>query len=84
MEIKLKTTPSDLDSEAIVDEHGALWNFSGAIAALGIMFATTKGPDGDTIKGYYQNGRVFILNLSDARKYFSLTKLEDCRDPNRM
>ena len=77
MEIKLKTTRSDADSEAIVDEHGALWNFSGSIPAFGIFPATTKGPDGEIIRGFYQNGRVFIVNLSEARKYFRLRKLED-------
>ncbi len=80
MEIKLKTTPADADSEAIVDENGALWNFSGSIPAFGIFSAVTEGPDGEIIRGFYQNGRVFIVNLSEAKKYFNLRELEDCRE----
>ncbi|MFH1115997.1 MAG: hypothetical protein V1792_18955 [Pseudomonadota bacterium] len=71
MEIRLKTTPSDSESEAIVDEHGAVWSFSCSEAVIDIFPATTKGPKGETVRGFYQNGKVFILSLSEATKYFS-------------
>lgn len=70
MEIKLKTTPSAADTGIIMDEHGVLWNYSGSKAAHGILPATAKGLDGAAIQGFYQNGTMFIVNLSDARKYF--------------
>ncbi|MGO9569098.1 MAG: hypothetical protein ACLP5H_16300 [Desulfomonilaceae bacterium] len=83
MEIKLKTTPADDNGEAILDEHGALWKYSGLKAAHGIFMATTKGLDGEAIQGFYQSGTLFIVNLSDARKYFNSVNSENGRDlPN--
>lgn len=80
MEIKLKTTPSAADTGIIMDEHGVLWNYRGSKAAHGILSATAKGLDGQSIQGFYQNGTMFIVNLSDARKYFGATSLENYGD----
>jgi hypothetical protein len=70
MEIKLKTIVSAESKEMIIDEFGVSWNYLAPEAAYDILPATTKGLDGDTIQGFYQNGALFIVNLSDARKYF--------------
>ncbi len=70
MEIKLKTAPSDADTGIIVDEYGALWKYSGPKSVHGIFLAITKGLDGEAIQGFYQNGTLFIVDLSNARKYF--------------
>ena len=79
MEIKLKTILAGESGEAIVDEYGFLWNCLAAKAPHGILSATTKGLDGETIQGFYQNGTLFIVNLSDARKYFGSMNSENCR-----
>lgn len=84
MEIKLKAAPSDLDTGVIVDEYGVLWNFSDPEAPHGIRMATTKGLDGEPIRGFHQNGKLFILDLSEAKKYFSSRKSGDCSDMHHM
>lgn len=84
MELKLKTTPTHADSGTIVDEYGALWNYSDLKAAHDIRLATTKGLDGEPIRGFYHNGTLFIVNLSDAKKYFDSMKSEACSDMHRM
>jgi hypothetical protein len=71
MEIKLKTTRPDESGETILDEHGALWNYSGPKSANGIFPATTKGLSGEDIFGFYQNGALFIVNRTDARDHFN-------------
>ena len=75
MEIKLKAAPSDADKGIIVDEYGALWRYSGPETAHGIFLATTKGLDGEAIQGFYQNRTLFIVNWSDAKKYFNSMNL---------
>ncbi|MGO9117826.1 MAG: hypothetical protein ACLQPD_09475 [Desulfomonilaceae bacterium] len=80
MEIKLKTASSDADKGIVVDEYGALWNYTGPKPAHGIFLATTKGLNGESIQGFYQNGTLFIVNLSDARKYFSSMNSENHGD----
>jgi hypothetical protein len=84
MEIKLKTTPADDNGQTILDEHGALWKYSGPEPAHGIFLAITKGLDGEDIQGFYQNGTLFIVSLSDARKYFNSVNSENCRDMHNM
>jgi hypothetical protein len=78
MEIKLKTTPPVSATGAIVDEYGVSWNLSGAKVARDIFLATAQGPDGASIGGFYKNGALFIVNLSDAKKYFSSGHLYCC------
>ena len=80
MEIKLKTASSDADTGIVVDEYGALWNLLGPKPAHGIFLATAKGLKGESIQGFYQNGTLFIVNLSDARKYFSSMNSENHGD----
>jgi hypothetical protein len=71
MEIKLKTTRADEREDIFLDEHGALWKYSGPKVVHGIFLATTKGSNGQSIHGYYQNGTLFIVNWTDARNYFN-------------
>ncbi len=71
MEIKLKTTLADDKGQSVLDEHGALWKYSGPKPAHGIFLATTKGLDGEDIQAFYQNGTLFIVNWSDAKNYFN-------------
>ncbi len=71
MEIKLKAARSNIETGLIVDEYGALWKYSGTRIGRDIFLATTNGLNGETIQGFYQNGIVFIVSLSDARRYFS-------------
>jgi hypothetical protein len=80
MEIKLKTTQSAADTGIIMDEHGVLWNYLGSKAAHGILPATAKALDGRPIQGFYQNGTMFIVNLSDARRYFGSVISENYSD----
>ncbi len=83
MEIKLKTTLADPDTGLIVDEHGVLWNQLSPKPKHGIFPATTEGMDGEAIRGFYRNGSLFILDLSEAKKYFSSMESENRRDlPN--
>ncbi len=70
VEIKLTTMLAGENREMVIDEHGVLWKYSCPGAVHGILSATTKGIDGEAIQGFYQNGTLFIVNLSDARKYF--------------
>ncbi len=70
VEIKLKTMLSGENREMVIDEHGVLWKYLGPGATHGILSATTNGIDGQAIQRFYQNGTLFIVNLSDARKYF--------------
>jgi hypothetical protein len=35
--------------------------------------------DGEAIQGFYQNGTLFIVDVSDARRYFSSVNAEWCR-----
>ena len=80
MEVKLKiASVDDINKRIIVDEYGALWSYSGPGGADGIFLATTNGLLGEAIQGFYQNGTLFIVNLSDARKYFSSMNPENCR-----
>lgn len=78
MEIKLKTILSAESREMIIDEYGVLWNYLAPKAAYGTLPATAKGLDGDTIQGFYRNGALFIVNLSDAKKYFGSLYSETC------
>jgi len=75
MEIKLKTAPGLGEMEIIVDEFGASWN-PGPKVAQGISLATTRGLDGEPISAYYRDGTLFIVNLSDAKRYFGKTNPE--------
>lgn len=80
MEIKLKTKPAHDIGQTILDEHGALWRYSGPKPAHGIFLATTKGLDGGDIQGFYQNGTLFIVNWSDAKNYFNSMNLMNYRN----
>jgi hypothetical protein len=80
MEIRLKVAPSDADTGIIVDEYGALWKYSGPKRGHAPFLATTKGLDGEAIQGFYQNGTLFIVDVSDARKYFRSVNSESWRD----
>jgi hypothetical protein len=84
MEIKLKTSLSDVGTGIIVDEHGVLWNRVTPEAKHGIFLATTRGLNGVAIQGFYQNGTMFIVDLSEAKKYFSSMKSENCLDMHHM
>jgi hypothetical protein len=79
MQIKLKTAPPDAETGIIVDEFGASWDYLGSEVADGISLATTTGSDGAVIRGFYRNGALFIVNLHDARKYFSSINHINCR-----
>jgi hypothetical protein len=80
MEIKLKVAPSDTDADIMVDEYGALWKYSGPKRVHALLPATTKARDGEAIQGYYQNGALFIVDASEARKYFSSVNSDTWRD----
>jgi hypothetical protein len=71
MELKLKTAPPDEGRETIVDEHGALWRYSGQKLPHGIFPVTTKGSAGEEIHGYYKSGTLFMVNGTDIRNYFN-------------
>lgn len=80
MELKLRTAHSNAGAGIIVDEYGTLWKYSGSRGAEGRFLATTKGLNGKAIRGFYHNGNVFIVTLSDARMYFSVVSLENSRE----
>jgi hypothetical protein len=83
MEIKLKTTLADPDKGLVVDEHGVLWKHVTSKPVHGIFPATTEGVNGESIRGFYRDGSLFILDVSEARKYFSSIESEYCGDlPN--
>lgn len=60
-----------------MDEYGTLWKYSGSRGAEGRLLATTKGLNGQAIRGFYLDGNVFIVTLSDARMYFTVVSLEN-------
>jgi hypothetical protein len=90
MEIRLKASPSDTDTGIIVDEYGALWKFVDEYGALwkysgpkrvhSLFLATAKGLGCEAVQGFYQNGTLFIVDVSDARKYFSSVNSNNCCD----
>jgi hypothetical protein len=84
VEIRLNTAHSNADAGIVVDEYGALWKYSWLKGAHGTFMATTKGLEGETIRGVYENGTLVILTFSDARKYFSAVNPETDRDLHHM
>ncbi len=83
MEIKLKTTLADPGRGLVVDEHGVLWNHVTSKPVHGIFPATTESVNGESIRGFYRDGSLFILDLSEAKKYFNSMESENRRDlPN--
>lgn len=80
MELKLRTAHSNAGAGIIVDEYGTLWKYSGSRGVEGRFLATTKGLDGQAVRGFYQNGIVFIVTLSDAQRYFNAVSLDQSCD----